>query len=193
MAPRGFEPLTPALRGQCSNQAELRSLPVAQRDIQFKKSLIFCEKYIFNHIFIFKYQKQLIPMETREESDETWSSNLWKFWEGLNRGEIDWKFIFNSDIPLKERGKSIDMLVKRGFVNLFDINNPPIYESRNWAVFDSQGNNITPIFDDKILYFRKDYYASAYIRHFLDPEEKLNYSVSDRFSYNLNLKGRKIE
>ncbi len=87
-----------------------------------------------------------------------------EFWNGLNQGKIDWKWLLSEDTPIEERGEGIEALIKRGFVII------PSEKSgkRATGFFITRFNtNLSPVFEDKKLYFTKENYADDYITYLL--------------------------
>lgn len=62
------------------------------------------------------------------------TKRLWEFWRGLNEGRIDWVFLNSKNNPQGERDKAQEMVVSRGFVNVFDKDEFPKPNSGNWKV-----------------------------------------------------------
>lgn len=91
------------------------------------------------------------------------TEKLWKFWEGLNEGKINWQFINDENISNREKSRAKKMVINRGFVNVFDINESPKDRPCNWKVLC--GGNMNPCYDGRRWYFTAKKYAKDYARY----------------------------
>jgi hypothetical protein len=98
------------------------------------------------------------------------TKKLWKFWTGLNEGEIDWEFIYDKASD-KEADRAFEILVERGFV----ISKPstegfPARDANNWIIRRNGGRIINPERDGNTFYFRSEKYADQY-SHYLNSQK----------------------
>jgi len=98
------------------------------------------------------------------------TEKLWRFFERLNRREIDWALLYSADLTTEERDKAVGMLVKRGFVESFDADD--FHHVRGlWRVIC--GKNVNPVYGGKRLDFTAEKYAKDY-RAYLYSSEKVS-------------------
>ncbi len=78
---------------------------------------------------------------------------MWRFWEGLNEGEIDWFAL--EHFGAEEYDQAIGILVDRGFLS---------YNCRGGFYWDVIGKDrvLNPEHKGKTLYFRGGSYATSY-------------------------------
>ncbi len=107
------------------------------------------------------------------------TKRLWGFWEGLNKGEIDWKFINNEDISEQERDVAKHILIERGFVKVLDDGKKPSNNLSHWVVKDYHGNIFNPCFEGKRGYFTAEKYAQRYASYLRSQSPRKGYRVED--------------
>jgi len=93
------------------------------------------------------------------------TNKLWRFWEGLNEGKIDWDFINDENISDREREKAREMVVSRGFINIFNMDECPKKHSGHWKVVC--GGNMNPCYFGKRWYFTSEKYAEDYVSYLI--------------------------
>lgn len=104
------------------------------------------------------------------------TNKLWRFWEGLNSGEIDWDFLNDDKNPRKERNKAAQMIISRGFVNAVETDKFPKSNSNNWKVIC--GYNMNPLYDEKLWYFKAKKYAEDYVSYLCIGNNKISCEYS---------------
>ena len=90
------------------------------------------------------------------------SDRLKKFNYNLSDGEIDWKLIFCEGVQTGDSSMALDILVDRGFVELFPHGSTPTRFSYNWYVKHSECKNTNPSHDGKVIFFKSEKYAKSY-------------------------------
>ena len=100
------------------------------------------------------------------------TDTLWRFWERLGEGGIDWDFLYcNSTNEREERDRAKGWVVERGFVNVYGTSKMPRVNSPNWKVIC--GRNMNPVFEGKRWYFSSERYAHGYL-NYLSDTRKIN-------------------
>jgi len=93
----------------------------------------------------------------------TLSKKLWRFWEGLNSGKINWKFIYEYKVPSIDKDKAVDFLVNRGFVIAMKKGDFSNRGRGHLEVVDSSGVSMNLCYNNKTFFFRSEKYAGEYI------------------------------
>ncbi len=101
------------------------------------------------------------------------TDKLWEFQGNLNRGKIDWKFLYSHKHDREERDQGFQMLIERGFVVAIPSQEGLPIGSGRWVV---KGNErvINPEREGRTLYFTSEIYAAGY-EDYLSTQEPKRY------------------
>ncbi len=89
------------------------------------------------------------------------TDRLWEFNEGLNKGVVDWKFLYTDRPNVEERDRGFQMLISRGFVVAIPSKEGVPVDSGMWVV-KGEGRILNPERGGNTLYFTSDIYATGY-------------------------------
>lgn len=127
--------------------------------------------YVFYYRFAFKLCFIRVVM--------TLSKKLWGFWDGLNKGEINWAFIYDNKTIPGDRDKAFQVLVDRKFiVDRAEVGRSQEFlrgwtwlKTNCWVVRSKKGKILNPGKDEETFYFKDKKYARQYINYLLGFEQ----------------------
>lgn len=104
------------------------------------------------------------------------TEKLLRFQEKLDKGRIDWNFIFEN-VDIEEGADAASMLIRSGFVMPLDPEDVPPSDDDYWLVLDRHKEAVNPFFCEKRLYFSAPKYARSYANYLNKLDKRRAYNL----------------